>query len=382
MLEKRKPKLLMLVNVDWFFLSHRLALALAAKEAGLDVLVAAASTGRDEEIRSFGLDFLPVPMSRKGTNPLLELISIASVIKLFKEYQPDIAHLVSIKPILYGSIASKFTKNTKTINAISGFGFVFSSSDQKAKKLKRIVLPFYKMALDAKNSKTIFQNRFDMEAAVSHGLLQKERAVLIRGSGVDSTLFQPKHLPEDQSFVIMLASRMLWDKGIKTFLEAVPLVRREFREARFVLVGEPDDGNPTSIPLDLLKEWHSSGLIEYWGPSQTMHETLCKATLVVLPSFHEGLPKVLLEAAACGKPIVASDIPGCREIVAHGTNGFLVQPKDPVQLATAICDLLRSKDKREIFGLAGRKRAETEFDLHIVVEQTLGLYRKIIAETV
>lgn len=374
---KGKPRILFVVNVDWFFLSHRLPIALAAKEAGAEVIVAAGDTGKGEEIKKHGLSFLPVPFSRKGTNPFGEARTLFALMGLYRRIKPDLIHHVSIKPVIYGSIAARILGNVPVVNAIPGLGFVFSSPEA-SQVLRFIVKLAYRLALSYPNSKTIFQNADDMHRCIEEGLVQEEKAILIRGSGVNCNLFRPSPIPSGPP-VVLLASRMLWDKGIGDFVEAARLLHHSHPEVRFVLVGKMDEGNPTSIPLSTLNGWINEGVIEWWGQREDMPHVLSQAHIVVLPSFYgEGLPKVLLEAAASARPIIATDIPGCREIVRHDINGILVPPRNIQALADAISKLLSAPELMRYMGEAGRAIAEEEFAEEIVIAQTLELYRKLL----
>jgi glycosyltransferase involved in cell wall biosynthesis len=373
-------RLLFLVNVDWFFLSHRLPLALAAKEHGADVVVAAADTGRGPAIEAAGLRFLPVRMSRQGRNPLGEARAMVAVARLLRRERPDLVHQVAVKPVLYGSlVGSVVARGTPRINAISGLGFSFSE-DQRARRIRRLVRALYRIALRAGTSITIFQNQTDLDAFVASGLVERARTVLIRGSGVDLARFQPSPLPAAP--VVILASRMLWEKGVHEFITAAAIVRERLPEVRFVLVGGPDDGNPTAIDSEQLRQWQDGGGIEWWGHRSDMPEVLSMATIVALPTFYpEGVPKVLLEAAASARPIVASDIAGCREVVKDGVNGLLVPPRDPAALADAIIALLKDPALCVKFGQSGRSIAERYFGEELVVEQTLEIYRRLLGPT-
>lgn len=374
---KGNPRILFVVNVDWFFLSHRLPIALAAKEAGAEVVIAAGDTGKGGEIRKHGLSFIPVPISRKRTNPFAETWTLFSLVRLYRRVKPDLIHHVSIKPVIYGSIAARVLRNVPIVNAIPGLGFVFSSP-KASRVLRSIVKLAYRRALSYPNSRTIFQNADDMHYCIGEGLIQEERAVLIKGSGVNCDLFRPTPIPFGPP-VVLLASRMLWDKGVGDFVEAARLLRHSHPEVRFVLVGPIDEESHASIPLATLKGWIDEGTIEWWGQSEDMPHVLSQAHIVVLPSFYgEGLPKVLLEAAASARPIIATDIPGCREIVRHGINGFLISPRDVRALADAISKLLSLPELARRMGQAGRAIAEEEFAEGIVAAQTLELYHELL----
>lgn len=369
--------LLFVVNVDWFFLSHRLPIAVAARNAGLRVMVAAADTGRSSDIRAAGIDFVPLPFSRSGAGLLYELRSVALLYKLYKRLRPDLIHHVTIKPVIYGSIAARMLSSIPVVNAISGLGYVFSQREQ-ARQLRHIALRLYRFALRHPHSKVIFQNPDDIQVFRRHRIVREDQIVLIRGSGVDCAVFQPAPKPDGEPIVV-LASRMLWDKGVGEFVEAARMLRREGVKARFVLVGDSDEGNPTAVPRDQLQRWHNEGVVEWWGYRSDMNRVFSAAHIAVLPTFYpEGLPKVLLEAAASGLPMVATNIPGCREIVRHGINGILVEPKNTAQLAEAIKRLIFDKELREQYGRRAREIAVAEFSLDLVVRQHLDLYSELL----
>jgi len=372
-----KPRALFVVNVDWFFLSHRLPIALALLKAGFHVTVAAATTDKADKIRQHGLDFIDLPISRSGMNPFREIWTTLCLSRTCRRIQPDLIHFVTIKPILYGAFATRLVKKTAAVNAITGLGFAFGKG-LRARIRRAILLPFLRWALHNSNSKTIFQNPVDLEQFVKSGLVARDNTVLIRGSGVDPVRYRPREEMVHDNMVV-LASRMLWDKGIKQFVDAARIMQNGGCRAQCVLVGDADPENLGSIPRSQLEKWAEKGMVEWWGYRDDMPEVLSQASVVVLPTeYPEGVPKVLLEAAACGRPIVATDVPGCREIVRHGVNGLLVPPHDSTALAAAIQTLLASPELREQFGKAGREIAVAEFSEDIVVKQTLALYQELM----
>jgi glycosyltransferase involved in cell wall biosynthesis len=370
-------RILFVVNVDWFFLSHRLPLARAAREKGAEVYVAAADTGMAQRIRDEGLHFIPLPVSRKGTNPREQARSILSLVQLYRRLRPHLVHHVTVKPVLYGSFAARLAGAPGVVNAISGLGYLFAEERRRG-VLRRLTEAAYRAALRGARTRTIFQNPEDRDAFVHQGLVRKERTVLIRGSGVDCARFRVRPEPEGEP-VVVLPARMLWEKGVGVFVEAARLLRARYPKARFVLVGMVDPDNPTGVPAAEIEDWVRSGVVEWWGHRTDMPEVFAEASLVALPThYKEGLPKALLEAAACGRALIATDIPGCREIVRHGINGLLVPPQDAPALADAIASLLSCPAERARYGVASRRIAETEFAEPIVVDQTLALYGELL----
>ncbi len=377
MLNKRL-RVLIVANQDWFFLSHRLPLAHAIRTAGAEVVVVAGDSGKASAIRAEGFEFVAMPISRKGVNPVRELHTLRFLRRTYRRLQPDLVHHVTIKPVLYGSIASQLVGGMAVVNAISGLGYVFASSDVRAKALRPLIRVIYRLALSDPRSRTLFQNPDDLNDFVRMGLVRSSQAVLIRGSGVNCATFHPTPEPAGRPLVV-LASRMLWDKGVKEFVEAARLIRAEDESPRFVLAGTPDFGNPGAIAVTQMQTWSSEGAVEWWGHRSDMPAVLAQSSVVVLPTMYgEGVPKILLEAAAAGRPIVATDVRGCREIVRPGINGMLVAPGNGTELANAIRVLLESRDLRERFGRAGREIAVAEFAEETVVRRTLDVYRDLL----
>lgn len=370
--------ILLVVNVDWFFLSHRLSIAKAALDRGARVIIAAKDTGKASEIQKEGLIFVPIPLSRKGTNPIADLRTFWFLLQSYRRIKPALIHHVTIKPIIYGSLAARITKQNAIINTISGLGYSFSEG-RLAVLLRPLVKILYRLALASRCGCTVFQNCNDRDEFVRMGLINPERAFVIRGSGVNCSKFKATPCPEVPSQIVVLCGRMLWDKGVGVFVDMARLVRTTRPDVRFALVGATDPDNPSAIDGAQLRAWTREGLIEWWGYREDMVGVLAGANIVALPSIHrEGLPKILLEAAASARPIVASDVPGCREIVRHEVNGLLVPPGDSKALAAAITRILESSELQNKFGRAGREIVEREFAEEIVVEQTMNLYLEML----
>ena len=371
------PKLIFFVTEDWYFCSHRLPLALAAQQSGYDVTVVTRVNRHGELIRSHGLKLIPIELSRRSLNPLKELGVILKLLHIYREQKPDIVHHVSLKPVLYGSIAARLTKVPAVVNALAGLGFLFVSDRPLARMLRPFVEVAFRVLLNCPNVRVILQNPDDLSLLISRGVLELERAALIRGSGVDRTLFHPTSEPDGVPLVV-LASRMLWNKGIKEFVEVARRLKRLGVSARFALVGEGDSENPASISHDQLAHWHDEGVIEWWGRRDDMQQVFAESNIVCLPSYREGLPKVLIEAAACARAIVATDVPGCREIVHNGENGFLVPVGDVNALASALQRLLEDSPLRNRMGKCGRTMVEADFSIEQVAQKTLMLYQGLI----
>lgn len=368
-----RPKLLYFITEDWVFCSHRLPLALAAQDAGYDVAVATNVNEHAEVIRQAGIRLIPFNLSRRGMNPLSESAVIARLTALYRKEKPDIVHNVAMKPVLYGSLAARLSGVPHVVNALTGMGYVFTSDEPMARLLRPAISSSFKKLLDRNKSVLILQNHDDYAMFVRKRFISEEKIRLIRGSGVDTTVYYPTPEPSGIPLVI-LASRMLVDKGIMEFVEAARQLKACGVTARFALVGDTDLHNPSAIPKEQLTSWHSEGVIEWWGRRDDMTSVLAQSHLVCLPSYREGLPKVLIEAASCGRPIVTTDTNGCREIVRDGENGLLVPVHSTVELAEAMQRLIENKELREIMGSRGRKIVLSEFAIEKVVTETMTVY--------
>jgi len=373
----RQPRLVFFVTEDWYFCSHRLALARAARAAGFDVAVITRVQRHAEHIRSAGIELIPLELARAGKNPMNEFRTLWRLVRIYRDLKPDIVHQVALKPVLYGTIAARLAKVPKVINALAGLGYLFSSSDRAARAMRPLLEFGLRLLLGS--SWVILQNPDDRNLLMERGLINTEHTRLIRGSGVDLDAFAPAPAAEGTPLIV-LPSRLLWDKGVGEFVAAARLLRRQQIAARFALVGAPDPANPASVPQATLDAWRAEGAVELWGWRDDMAQVFREAHVACLPSYREGLPKALIEAAACGLPIVTCDVPGCREVVRHGINGLLVPARDPIALAAALRQLLENPAQRASFGARGRDIAAAEFSLAAVVGQTLDLYREVAAQ--
>jgi glycosyltransferase involved in cell wall biosynthesis len=366
----RPRRLLINVTEDWYFCSHRLPLAKAAKAAGYEVFVVTRVREHGDLIRSHGLTLIPFEIARTGRNPLRELGTLARLVAVYRRLRPDVVHQVAMKPVMYGSIAARAASTPLVVNALAGMGWLFTSRALSARLLKPIVRRWLRGALGS--GKVIVQNPDDGELLVSIGV-PAERVTLIPGSGVDLDAFTPSPEPAGPPLVV-LPARLLWDKGVGEFVAAARALRARGVEARFALAGTPDPMNPASITEAQLAEWVGEGVVEHLGWIDDMPGLLRRAHVVCLPSYREGMPKSLLEAAAAGKPIVTTDVPGCRDVVAPEDNGLLVPVRDAVALEEALARLIGAPELRERMGRRGRERAVAEFGIDRVVSRTLELY--------
>jgi glycosyltransferase involved in cell wall biosynthesis len=375
-----RPKALFVVNSDWFFVSHRLALGRALRDAGFEVVVAAGPTGDGPAIEAEGLRFEPVPFDRGGRSAKNDARTLASLAALYRREAPDLAHHVTIKPVLYGSLVARAARTPAVVNAISGLGFVFierASPSPRDAFLRRGVLAAYRLALDSPRARAVFQNEDDRAFFVRQKLVDPARTAIVRGSGVDTARFRPTPLPDGEPLVV-LPARLLFDKGVGEFVEAARLLKAQGLRARFALVGAPDDGNPASVSVAQLEAWQGAGHVEWWGHRRDMPAVYASAHVVVLPSYREGLPLALAEAAAAGRACVTTDVPGCRDVVRDGETGWLVPARDAPALARALAEALSDRDELARRGAAAARHVENGFSREAVVTAHLELYRTLL----
>lgn len=372
-------RIVFFVTEDWYFYSHRLPLAQAALDNAYDVHLVTRVTKRSATTAPEGLTVHDIDVRRGSLNPFNDIRLLVHLVVLLRRLRPDILHNVALKPTIYGSIAAALgSRRTQVVNALGGLGFVFSSTGPRTAWLRRLVLAQLRIALSGARRSLILQNEDDAQLLVKHRIVRRSAITLIRGSGVDPNVFVP-HEHEDRIPVVALTARLLRDKGIHEFVQAVTILRERGVEARFVLIGAPDPDNPSSVTEEQCLSWQNSPGVEFWGWNSTMSLTLSEVDIVVLPSYREGLPKSLLEAASCALPIVTCDTSGCRDVVIDGYNGYLVPVGSVQPIADALDGLLKSPDTRVAMGLRGRALVLEKFSLTMVVEQTLSLYRKVLS---
>jgi len=366
-------KILLVANTDWYLFRFRLSLAKFLRAQGMDVVFASPSGQYVSSIVAEGFRHLIWEIGRRSINPLEEALAIGKLANLYRLERPDIIHLHTIKPVLYGSLAARLTGSPAVVCSVTGRGYVFLGEGPLANGLRPLVKGLYRFAL--RHGNTLFENEADREYFLSENLVKPEQTHLIEGVGVDTDYYQP--LPEPSGIpTVLMAARMLWDKGVGTLVKAARLMQGR-TPMRVVLVGKPDPGNPASIPEETLNEWAKEGAVEWWGFQADIRNVFSSCHIVALPSLGEGIPTVLLEAAACGRALVATNVPGCRDVVVDGVNGLLVPPKDPQALAEALIRLLKDKALRETMGAAARKLAVERFSDQRVNAKTLAIYQSI-----
>ncbi len=376
-----KYKLLFVVNVDWFFLSHRLPIALEALRQGYEVHIATALTDKLTVLQDHGFVVHPLSLDRSDMGLWANWISFRQIYCVFKDVKPDIVHLVTIKPVLLGGLAARLSRVPAVVSAISGLGFVFVSKGVKAKIRRWLVSILYRLALGHYNLKVIFQNPDDLSCLVRLACLAEKKVTIIRGSGADLTQYRLTPFPTGIP-VVLIAARLLVDKGIREFVQSAQILRQRglsAQDARFVIVGKPDPANPASLRPNELAQWSEEGVVEVWGHRTDMPQVLEAAHIIVLPSYYgEGLPKVLIEAAACGRVVITTDHPGCRDAIEPNKTGLLVPIKNSSALADAIYYLIKNPDVRKIMGASGRALAEKEFAIEKVVAEHMKIYQNLL----
>ncbi len=379
-------KLLFAVNEPYFFVSHRLDLALGAKAVGYEVHVAAP----DENVwspegfntrpffASHGIIYHDIPMTRRGMNPLEEWVTARSLCRLYRKISPDIVHHITAKLVVYGGFAARVAGIPAVVSAFPGLGHYFSASGLSELLVRWFLVQGYRVVTGHQNSWAIIQNPDDAKTLESLGVIHPNRTLITRGSGVSLDEFKPSAPPEGPPLVV-LPARMIWEKGVGEFVEVARQLRGSNLGIRFALVGNTHPSNPRAVPEKLLKAWHEEGLVEWWGRRDDMPAVIAAAHVICLPStYGEGIPKVLLEAAASGRPIVTYDVPGCRETVIDGVSGILVPRDDRKTLARVIQRLLEDRQLCVRMGREARALAESEFGVERVIEQTLGVYEKLL----
>ena len=371
-------KTILFANTDWYLWNFRRALASALRDAGHDVLLISPDGPYGEKLRGLGLRWQPVPMDRRSLNPLREAVLLLHLFRLLRQEKPALVHGFTIKCAVYGSLAARLAGVPARVNAVAGMGYVFISHSLKARLLRPLVRSLLKLALGGHNARLILQNPDDVALFQRAGLVDASQVRLIPGSGVDCSRFLPDPDREPcPRLRVLLPARLLWDKGLAEYVQAARLLRAEGRQIDFLLAGDPDPGNPAAVPEPEVRGWVDEGMVEWLGHVNDMPALLRSVDIVALPSYREGLPKGLIEAAASGCALVTTDVPGCREVVTHEVDGLLVPVRDGHALAGAIGRLQDDPQLRVQLTDAGRRKALEQFDERIVIRDTIAVYREL-----
>jgi glycosyltransferase involved in cell wall biosynthesis len=366
-------KILLTANTDWYLYNFRILLAEFLRSQGMEVIFVCPNGRFISEVQSRGFRWVQWDVGRNTMTPLGEIISFLKLFKIYQHEKPQIVHQHTIKSVLYGTLAARLTRVLGIVNSITGMGYIFSSSDRRATLMRPFVKLFYRWVLGQRNVRVIFENITDLELFITQNLTSRGQVTLISGVGVDTKKFLP--MPEPgEPLVILMASRMLWDKGVGIFVEAVRILHKR-QKVRAVLAGEPDIGNPSHIEPQVLQNWQDEGLVEWWGWQADMPSIYAQCHIVAFPTMYgEGVPTVLLEALSCGRAVVATDVPGCQDVVTHGVNGLLVPVRNAEALAEALETLITNDELRRRMGAAGREIAVEQFSISKVNKETLAVY--------
>jgi glycosyltransferase involved in cell wall biosynthesis len=369
----------MVVTEDWYFLSHRLGLAIAARDAGYDVTIATGIGRRGTEITAAGLRHETFALDRRSTSVTTELGTVAHLVRLMWRARPDLVHLVAAKPLVYGNLAAQLTGRPAIVNAVAGLGYLYLGGGAGRAGMRAIYEGAFRAFVKPnRRARVLIQNPDDAELLVAKGMARRDQLVETIGSGVDTVRFTP--VPEPAApVVVLMHSRMLWDKGVAEVVEAARQLRRRTAIPFVVrLVGDPDPANPASVPEHELRAWNVEGVIEWLGRRGDIPEQLAASHIACLPSYREGAPLSLIEAAAAGRPIVTTDVPGCRTVVHENENGLLVPVRNAEALAGALERLITDASLRKRLGARGRERAVREFSVDVIHQKVLATYAELL----
>ncbi len=369
------------INVDWYFNMHWLQRARAVKASGAAIHLVMGYTDRDivDNLLAEGFICHQWDIDRRSMNPVLNLSRFFDLYRILKKIEPDLIHAVTIKPNIFAGLLSYLLKIPYVLS-VTGTGIIFSGKSRRVKIARPFVRLLYKISRYNKTPrKFIFENREDREYFVSTGLCDDRDAVTILGAGVDTELFKAPAEKDSNTPIILFAGRLLWDKGLGDLVEAGRILRRRGVDFILQVAGIVDQATINSINRKVLEDWQREGLIQWLGTVKKMPKLISNANLVVLPTFYgEGVPRILIEAAACARPIIATDIAGCREIVDHGVNGLLVPARNTTALADAIASLLNDPELRKKMGSNGRQKAERCFSEQQVIAETISIYNELL----
>ncbi len=371
------PKIILSANTDWYLFNFRRSLALQLQASGWEVVLFSPNGPYTSHFESEGMRWLPWRLGRQSLAPWLEWPAFRQALAVYRREKPDLVHHHTIKPSIYGSAAAARSEVGGIVNSITGRGYVFLGREPKARLLRAAVRAMYRHAFRPDNLRAIFENQMDRDYFIRHGLIPQGRTALVESVGVDPERFHPSPEPAGKP-VVLMAARMLWDKGAGVLVEAARRLGAP-EKVRVLLAGQPDPGNPNTVPLPQLEAWQREGVVEWLGFQPDVPALLAGCHIFTLPTMYgEGIPVALLEAAASGRPVVTTDIPGPRDFVQDGVTGILVPPDDPEALARALESLLHDPDRRGRMGAAGRQRVLERFTQQEVNRQTIAIYHELL----
>lgn len=374
-------KFLFYANTDWYLYNFRLSTAQKLKRDGHDVVMLSPPGEFGARFAQHGFRWRTIPMDRTSLNPLQEIVTLRALVQVLKQEHPNLLHNFTVKCSVYGALAARIAKVPAVVNAVAGMGYIFTSGNAKASALRPLVKTLMRVTLGHDRSLLILQNPDDAEAFVSSGIVPRKYIRLIRSSGVNLDRFHPCERVNEGRLRVVLAARLLWEKGIQEYIDAAALLRNQGRHIDFLLAGMPDSGNPRSVRIEQVQSWADEGIVKWLGHVDDMAALLPTADVMVLPSYYrEGVPKSLIEGAACGLALITTDRPGCREVVtSHGIDGLIVEPKKPTELASLIAQLDDDRHLLRRLGGAARQKAVDDFDEQLVVQRTIDVYNELLA---
>ncbi len=369
-------RIILVSNTSWYLYNFRAALIEELVTHGWSVFTLAPDDEYGSELAALGSEFSVWRLDRKSVSPLGHVGAFLRLLSTYRRIRPHVVHHFTIKPVILGGIAARLLRIPGIVQSVTGLGHAFSDESS----LARQALNGYRLALGGR-AVTVFQNEDDMSQIIESGVTTNERCVLIRGSGVDVERFSAIPLPQsDGRVTFLMACRMLWAKGVREYVEAARTLHESNPNLRFLLVGDSDEGSPDAVPHEWLKELEGDGSVEWRGLQPDIRDSLAEAHVVVLPSYREGLPKSLLEGAAAGRPLIATNVPGCRDVTIEGRTGILVEPRDAAGLATAMRALAGNPGLRRALGNGARDLVRERFASEIIIGQTLELYERILSK--
>jgi glycosyltransferase involved in cell wall biosynthesis len=375
-------KFVFFANTDWYLYNFRLATALQLKARGDEVVMLSPPGEFGARFAAHGIRWITLPMDRASLNPAREAWTLNALVRVLKTERPDLLHNFTVKCAVYGALAARIAGVPAVVNAVAGMGYVFTSDRPKARALRPIVRALMRGTLGSGQTRLILQNPDDADAFVSSRLVPPRMIRVIRSSGVDTSRFRPAETAtaDRRPLRVLLAARLVWEKGIREFADAAALLKAQGRQIEFLLAGMPDPGNPRSVGREHVERWQQQGLVRWLGHVDDMPALLLGVDVMALPSYYrEGVPRSLLEGAACGLALVTTDLPGCREIVArHGIDGLHATPRDPESLATLLASLDDDRDLLRTLGDNARRNAVAQFDERRVIADTLAVYAELL----
>lgn len=370
-------RVVLVANTSWYFYNFRLGFIECLRDRGYEVNLVAPEDEFSERLRAKGFTLIPLKLNRRSMNPLQEFLSLSRLFVLYLKLRPDFVHHYTVKCVLYGTIAAGLAGVPRVMNSVTGLGHLFLSEAFPIRMIRAALLLVYRVFSLRRGVHFLFQNADDLSLFRSMGILREGAYSLIRGSGVDTVRFAPAEIPAGGKPVLLFASRLLREKGLYELIEALRSLRSSGMSFEFRCAGAADSGNPSAIPEADLTAWRKEGIVTYLGHVDRMEEEIRAADVVLLPSWREGVPKILLEAASAGKAILASDVPGCREVVEHGRDGWLVAPRSAAAIEAGLRALLSDPELRKRLGTAAREKATREFDQSLIHEKTIRIYEEL-----